>query len=371
MKYYKRSTDGGLNWGADTRLTNNTALSNYSSITSSGSNLHVVWFDRRDAGDAEIYYKNSTDNGDTWSADVRLTNSLGDSYIPVVAVSGSNVHVAWYDNHDGNNEIYYKRSTDNGISWGADTRLTNNSGESRYPSIAVSGSTVHVAWSDNKGGSNYRIYYKRSTNGGISWGAEVLITNKNYYNIYSALAVNGAVVHIVYVNLNNHGSGYDIIYNKSINDGATWGTEIQLTSNPSSSLYPSIAVSGTALHVLFQDDRDGNSEIYYKRNLTGGTGPLGITNINSETPNGFSLNQNYPNPFNPSTVIKFQIASSSSVKLIVFDILGREVASLVNERLNAGTYQVNFDASNYPSGVYYYKLTSVEFSQTNKMILLK
>jgi hypothetical protein len=371
--YYKRSTDGGVSWGADTRLRDVLTPTSYAypSISSSGSNLHVVWFDRRDAGDAEIYYKNSTDDGNTWSADKRLTNSIGDSYIPVVAVSGSNVHVAWYDNHDGNNEIYYKRSADNGTSWGADTRLTNNSGESRYPSIAVSGSTVHIAWSDNKGTSNYRICYRRSTNGGTSWSAEVLMTNKNNFNIYSCLAVNGSVVNIAYVNLNNHGSSYDIIFNKSINDGATWGTEVQLTNNASASLYPSIVVSGTTLHVLFMDDRDGNSEIYYKQFKSTAFSPNGITNNNPELPKVYSLSQNYPNPFNPTTNIKFSLPNNSFAKLVIYDATGKELESLVSEQLNAGTYEVVWSANRYSSGVYYYKLTAGDFSKTNKMILLK
>lgn len=372
--YYKRSTDGGSSWGMDTRLRDVlTGTSyNYSSITSSGSNLHVVWFDRRDAGDAEIYYKHSNDNGDTWSADIRLTNSIGNSYIPVVAVSGSNVHVAWYDDATaGNNEIYYMRSTDNGTSWSASSRLTNAAGESRYPSIAASGSTVHVTWSDNIGSSNYRIYYKRSTNGGVSWGSNVLMTNKNYYNIYPCLALNGSVVQVVYQNLNNRGSGYDIIFKKSTNNGTAWGTEVQLTNTPSASTNASIAASGSSMHVIFNDDRDGNSEIYYKRNLTGLGRPGEITETNSLTPNMFYLSQNYPNPFNPSTTIKFTLPNNGFAKLVVYDALGREVETLVNEQLNSGTYEAVWLADKYSSGLYFYTITAGQFSQTNKMILLK
>lgn len=93
--------------------------------------------------------------------------------------------------------------------------------------------------------------------------------------------------------------------------------------------------------------------------------------IYNEIPSQFSLSQNYPNPFNPTTHFEFQIASFGLVKLTIYDILGREIATLVNDQLQPGTYEVAWDASNYPSGVYYYKLKADDFSETKKMILMK
>jgi len=98
--------------------------------------------------------------------------------------------------------------------------------------------------------------------------------------------------------------------------------------------------------------------------------------ISNEIPNAMSLYQNYPNPFNPSSKIKFQIAKTSDAKLTIFDLLGREVAVLVNEHLNPGTYEVEWDGSNSASGVYYYQLTvSSEqltvYKEAKKMILIK
>ena len=94
------------------------------------------------------------------------------------------------------------------------------------------------------------------------------------------------------------------------------------------------------------------------------------------TPGRFSLSQNYPNPFNPSTNIKFEIPKqvrndNSFVTLKVYDVLGNEVATLVNKEKSPGTYEVNFDASNLSSGIYYYQLRAGKFVQTKKMILLK
>ncbi|MBK9097962.1 MAG: T9SS type A sorting domain-containing protein [bacterium] len=88
-------------------------------------------------------------------------------------------------------------------------------------------------------------------------------------------------------------------------------------------------------------------------------------------PEQFYLAQNYPNPFNPSTKIQFRIVGSGFVSLKVFDVLGNEVATLISEEKPAGAYQFNFDASNLSSGVYFYKLTSGNLSETRKMILLR
>jgi hypothetical protein len=123
------------------------------------------------------------------------------------------------------------------------------------------------------------------------------------------------------------------------------------------------------VHVVWYDNRDGNYEIYYKRDPGGN--PVGITNINSDIPKEFSLHQNYPNPFNPSTNIKFDIPKSSFVRISVYDISGKEISVLVNTQLLPGSYQADWNASNYSSGVYYYTLTAGHYYETKKMILIK
>jgi len=105
--------------------------------------------------------------------------------------------------------------------------------------------------------------------------------------------------------------------------------------------------------------------------ITYGTNPIGIKPISSEVPNSFKLVQNYPNPFNPSTKINFALPKPDFVKLVVYDILGREVATLVNESLKPGTYEVEWNASNFSSGVYFYRLETDGYIETKKMIVVK
>jgi hypothetical protein len=89
------------------------------------------------------------------------------------------------------------------------------------------------------------------------------------------------------------------------------------------------------------------------------------------TPFAFSLEQNYPNPFNPSTKIRYQLPQDGMVTLKVYDILGSEVATLVNEQKTDGMYEINFDASRLAGGVYIYKLTAGSYISSKKMLIIK
>ena len=91
----------------------------------------------------------------------------------------------------------------------------------------------------------------------------------------------------------------------------------------------------------------------------------------SGNPNVYSLNQNYPNPFNPATMVRFSIAEQGLVTLNVYNLLGEKVATLVNNELASGSYEVDFNAANYSSGIYFYTITANNYFATKKMILLK
>ncbi|HJY64433.1 MAG TPA: T9SS type A sorting domain-containing protein [Ignavibacteria bacterium] len=114
--------------------------------------------------------------------------------------------------------------------------------------------------------------------------------------------------------------------------------------------------------------------------------PVGINQISTEIPESFSLSQNYPNPFNPTTKIRFALPAlplrqaglppspqgeGLGVRVTIYDILGREIKTLVNEQLQPGTYEVDFDGTDYASGVYYYTLTAGNYIETRKMVLLR
>jgi hypothetical protein len=363
--YYKRSTDAGVSWASDTRLTNSSGGSHSPSVTVSGQTVHVSWEDERD-GNYEIYYKRSTDAGVSWQADTRLTNNSAGSYSASTSVSGQVVHLVWEDIRDGNYEIYYKRSTDGGVSWGADIRLTNSTAVSDYPSVGVSGQFVHIAWYDDRDGNN-EIYYKRSTDGGISWGADTRVTNDTAQSYGPSVSVSGQTLHIVWYDF--RAGNNEIYYKRSTDGGVSWEADTRLTNSSGVSFLPSVALSGSVVHVVWCDERDGNLEIYYKRDPTGN--PIGIINNNSEIPKVFLLWQNYPNPFNPTTVIYYSVPKSAFVTIKIYDTLGREVKTLISKQHNTGNYTETFDGSGLASGIYYYTMAADGYKQTRKMILMK
>jgi len=131
------------------------------------------------------------------------------------------------------------------------------------------------------------------------------------------------------------------------------------TESQSYSYLDKNVVSGKYKYRLKQLDYDGSSN--YSNEIE----------VQVTSPSTFSLEQNYPNPFNPSTKIKYSIPRSSDFVLKIFDVLGREITTLVNEVKSTGIYELEFDASNLPSGTYFYQLRAGSFIETKKMILIK
>ncbi|GAG64604.1 unnamed protein product, partial [marine sediment metagenome] len=260
-----------------------------------------------------------------WGPETRLTFDSNPSRFPCIAVFDSSIHIAWDDRRDGNYEIYYKRSTDNGENWGLDTRLTNNSNYSLLPSIAASDSIVHIVWNDHNGGSV--IYYKRSTDNGVNWETEACISqfSSAYFPIVTASGFNVHAVWYRILGLSNN----EIYYNCSVNAGVNWGDDFRLTNNDGHSSHPSIAVSDTTVHVIWADDRDGNYEIYYKRNSTGNPG-IEETPIVREPESKVRLDI-YPNPF----VSYARILGHEDDDFMLYDILGRLLEIYKGEQIGA------------------------------------
>jgi hypothetical protein len=269
--YYKRSTNGGVSWSGTERLTWNSGSSSYPTIAvDSSNNIHLVWYDYT-PGDSEIFYKRSTNAGGSWSEIKRLTWNAGGSLYPTIAVdSSNNVHVVWHDYTPGTVEIYYKRSTNGGIKWGGVKRLTWNSGESFAPEIAVdSSNNIHVVWYDFTPG-NPEIYYKKSTDVGVTWSGVKRITWNSAESRDSAVAVDVSNnIHVVWYD--GTPGNYEIFYKRSTNGGLSWSGSKRLTWNFGGSFSPGIAVdSSNNIHVTWYDFSPGNYEIFYRRSTNGG-----------------------------------------------------------------------------------------------------
>jgi photosystem II stability/assembly factor-like uncharacterized protein len=196
----------------------------------------------------------------------------------------------------------------------------------------------------------------KTANAGLAWIKTTLDTSYKFQKIR-------------FIDINaGYACGYGGIIAGTTNGGTNWQVQSSPTNNDLLSVFFVNSTTGFTV---------GNFGTILKT-TTGGE-PIGIRPISQRIPESFKLYQNYPNPFNPSTKIKFSlpIPSKGGVKLEVYDVLGRLVASLIpplwggQEGLKPGTYEVEWDATNYPSGIYFYRLTAGSYVQTNKMVLLK
>jgi len=350
--YYNRSSDAGSSWGTDTRLTNDAAASENACVSISGSLVFVTWADNRVSGPGG-YYIRSTDGGMNWGAET----PFGGTWSPAVSVSGQAVHVVWTDGRGAHPGVYYKRSTDGGTSWGADTPLTNNDvAYSDSPSLSVSGLDVHVAYRDsrNNTGTGYEIFHKYSTDGGLTWNPDTQLTNFNVTVYNPSVSVSGSGVHIVWTD--NHEGNFEIYYDRSADGGQSWATVTRLTNNTAVSFYPFVAASNSGVHVIWQETRDGNNEIYYKRNPTGN--PLGLKEMTSSDLK-FTV---FPNP--ASTEIRVKSLENIN-DFTITDIYGKEVYHSVY--LNPNPESI-IPTADFSAGIYFIKVRKGKKTSVQKFI---
>jgi len=208
----------------------------------------------------------------------------------------------------------------------------------------------------------------QTTDGGITWGPRQFTTpypirSVKFYNQDTGICMGGDV----YDTSSNRGGIYS-----TTNGGTNWNFDIS-TGAEMLSTDTKFVASDTTRYIwvvgMLPNSYAGVCYEAIARNL------VGIKQVSSEVPKAFTLYQNYPNPFNPTTVIKFSIPAGDAymrpVQLRIYDILGREVANLVNQNLNPGSYEINFNAANLTSGVYFYKLTAGNIVEVKKMMLIK
>jgi len=323
--YYRRSTDEGVTWSPDMRLTSDPYGAWFPSAAVSGNNVHVV-FGEPSGGPIEIYYMRSTDAGNAWSAPTRLTYDPNISKFPFVAVSNSNVHVFWIDDRDGNDEIYYKRSSDGGTSWSGDTRFTFTPTPTWTPCVSVLGANVHAVWGDSVDG-NFEVYYRRSTDSGVTWSGTTRLTYNLSPSIGPSIFASGNNAHVVW--MDSLDGNWEIYYKFSSDGGVTWSGDTRLTNDLNSSWLPAISTSGTDVHVVWTDDRNGNLEIYYKRNQTGN---IGVEEKAEDGQRFEARLKSEPNPFTSFATVP----GHERERFSLYDISGRKVGTYKGDRVGEG-----------------------------------
>jgi hypothetical protein len=265
--FYKRSTNGGTSWTTK-RLTWNPDNSSFPAIfIDSSDNIHVVWHDES-PGNFEIYYRKSTNGGTSWASAKRLTNNSGSSQNPDIAVDSSgNIFVVYNNYIPAQIEIYLKKSTNGGTSW-TSKRLTWNLDNSRRPDIAIdSNDNIFVVW-DDKSPSNTQLLFKKSTNSGTSWTSRQLTWNDNLTYSPDMIVDANDNIHVAW---EDYPGAPEIFYKKSVYSGSSWSATKRLTWVDPPCFYPNIASDkDSRLHVAYSSGYYPNYDIFYKRSTDNG-----------------------------------------------------------------------------------------------------
>lgn len=271
--YLRRSTDGGVTWKAAQRLTHGAGAFRLS-LAVTGTRVDLIWCDYR-SGQWEIFYRRSRDAGATWDSE-RLIVSVGedDTGRPQVASEGEAIHVVWSDNRDKHPpcytmrhcpEVYYIRSTDGGETWGAQTRLTFDQPFSGRPDIAVVSSRVLVSYDeDSDDNHSHEQHVLRSADGGDTWEPSLRLSNAPEDSQHSSLIASGGVVHLAWHDRREPGKS-EIYYRYSTDLGLTWSAEENLSQGPRISSTPLLAATTHYLHAIWLDNRTGTDQVWYHR----------------------------------------------------------------------------------------------------------
>jgi photosystem II stability/assembly factor-like uncharacterized protein len=316
-----KSTDMGLNW----------TVSYYTTVEESGSH-YIAFSDTANGVDLSLNGELclTSDGGTNWS----VSNVYPITYKFVANIPGTNEYIGV-----GNFGLA-SYSTDGGSTWTPTTTGTLNS-------LYGVDATFKYAWAVGEVGTVIKSFNTDLPVELISFTAEVF-TNDVNLNWSTATEINNRGFEI------QRKFGTNDYLSLSFIKGQGSSQKIQSYSYTDENLK-----SGKYSYRLKQIDFNGTFE--YSKTIE----------VELKSPNKFDLRQNYPNPFNPQTIINYQLAKETKVTLKIFDALGKEVVVLVNEVKPAGIYEVTFDSTNLPNGVYFYSLQAGNFSATKKLVYIK
>jgi hypothetical protein len=276
---FRASHDGGQTFGEIQNLSNNPSESQIGRVAAYGQNVYVVWEDTA-LGNEEIFFRASTDGGLTFGVTQNLSMDGGDSDDPNIYAYGQNVYVVWnaFDSSTGTREILFKASTDGGLTFGVTQNLSNNTaGTSDSSKIAAYEQNVYVVWENTVLGNESEILFRASTDGGLTFGVTQNLSNTNEFSINPSIATFGQNVYVAWQD--NILGNSEIFFRSSIDNGQTFGIAENLSANNASSERPDIGVAGQNVYVVWTNDPDINREIFFRASTDGGQIFRDIQNI--------------------------------------------------------------------------------------------
>jgi photosystem II stability/assembly factor-like uncharacterized protein len=344
----RKTSDGGTTW--TTAFGTNYTLYNIKFLNSTTG--YAVG-DANSLGDTSVVAK-TTDAGDTWTVISKpYTGVTNNGYYDFEGLSLVDATHFWAVTYGSS--AYY--SSDGGYNWSFnDSIRVSDTGQ---PLRDIQFINADSGWA--VGGIAGDAVIAQTTDGGANWSSYILSYSFSDGSIREIHMINSQTGW--FVSANNGPSWLA----KTTNGGVNWQDQTpEAQSGTFSGFYSMSIVNDSVAYVV---GNASNTLSYVYKTTTGGV--TAIDNTNSEKITNFYLAQNYPNPFNPATLIKYQILKASDVTIKVYDILGREVRTLVNEYKSPGSYNVTFNAANLSSGIYIYQMKAGNYVSSKKLVLMK
>jgi hypothetical protein len=378
-------------------------------IDQNNDNIYVAWaqFDLHGSfntlDSSEIQLSRSNDAGLTWSVPTVVSDRKGNAqagnysdHAPMPAIGPNNeVYVTWM----GPQGLMFDKSTDEGITWlENDINVTgfhinwlvfNVPGVPLVPgfpiincdlSLSSNNGNIYICWTDQRSGANDTdVWLVKSTDGGSNWSLPIRVNDdppgKHQFFAWMTIDQTNGYLYFIFYDRRNYTSGQTDVYMARSTDGGNSFTNFKISDEPFTPFpnnylghYIGISAHNNTIRPVWtRVDND------YPSLWTAIIDSITSIDENSNLamPSNYKLFQNFPNPFNPKTIIKYSIPKRNFVSLKVYDLLGKEVSSLVNTEKPSGNYEVEFLAKYLTSGIYYYQIISGNFTETKKMILIQ
>ena len=377
-------------------------------IDQDNGNVYVAWaqFDNHGSLDpqdsSEIQLSRSTDSGITWSTPVIVSDRKGNAqagnysdHAPMPAVGPDNeLYVTWM----GPEGLMFDKSTDGGLTWlendinvsgfHINWLVFNVPGVPIVPgfpiincdlSSSVYNGNIYICWTDQRSGYyDTDVWIVKSTDSGINWSSPIRVNDdppgKHQFFAWMTIDQTNGNLYFVFYDRRNYSTLQTDVFMAVSKDGGDSFTNFKVSESPFTPSqynylghYIGVSAHNNIVRPVWTRI-DNNYPSLWTAIVDSVTT---VDNSYQGALSKFELYQNYPNPFNPATTIKYQIPELSFVTLKVYDVLGNEIATLVNEEKSTGNYEVEFDGTGLSSGNYFYQLKADNFVETKRMVLLK
>jgi len=386
--YFAKSTDGGASFSPGVMVD---SMAAGASIAVYGNNVYILYGRIVGLSAVDCYFARSTDGGASFGTPYKINDAPpqdtlqimdGDiTYTDLSVDASGNIYAVWADGRrsGGNQDIYFAKSTDNGVSFGTNVPVNDTTGAigdsmQISPSVAVSGSNVYVVWLDYRSGER-RIYFAKSTDGGATFGVDIPVNDTTLELDCWRPSIASSASGLIYVAYaaNKTGTGQGIWCTESDDSGATFYSSVAVSDAfNDSARCPSITVdANNVANVVWSDERTGSKDVYFAKGTVTGIEDIDL----NASPITLELLEN--NPFIGTVSIRYILTKSAHIELAIYNIGGQLIKKLFSGEVMPGTHIVTWNGTdemnrNVRSGIYFCHLRETGgIRKVRKILLLK